>query len=127
MTNFVEKERKQYVKILTTIEQFDIMTILPCSKIRGKSSEEKKMKQFIELTTESIKGRAVDVGFRVLLPVVVIDSFALTILVADSNEAVCLFEFECLNTVFFNVGDESFSTFCNRSGMSIIFDLFVVL
>jgi len=44
MTNFVEKERKQYVKILTTIEQFDIMTILPCSKIRGKSSEEKKMK-----------------------------------------------------------------------------------
>jgi hypothetical protein len=48
------------------------------------------------------------------------DSLALTILIDESNEDVCLLEFECLNVGL----DESFSTFCNRSGMSIVLDLF---
>jgi hypothetical protein len=79
----------------------------------------------VKLTTESIKGRAVDVGFRVLLPVVVIDSLALTILTAESKEAVNRFEFECFSGGLDSVATVgSFSTFCNRSGKSVILNLF---
>ena len=81
----------------------------------------------IKLTMESMSGRAVDVGFRVELLVVVMDSFVLSMLVADSNEAVCLLEFECFKIGCVDFPDGSFSTFCNRSGMSIVFNLFVVV
>ena len=76
----------------------------------------------MELTTESIKGRAVEVGFRLLLPVVAVESLALAILPVESNEAVSRFEFECLNPDLdkgASVG--SFSTFCSKSGISIVF------
>ena len=76
-----------------------------------------------QLTTESIRGRAVDVGFRVPLVVVLIDSLALIILVDESNDEVCRLEFEWRRRDLFKFVVGSFSTFCNRSGMSMAFPL----
>lgn len=86
------------------------------------------------LTTDNINGRAVEVGRRVLLFVVLIESLALTILVVESKEVVCRLEFECfkvLRVVPLGVAVledvVSFSTFRRRSGMSIVFALLIVV
>lgn len=83
------------------------------------------------LTTESIRGRAVDVGFRVLLFVVLIESLALTILTVESNEVVCRLEFECRKVDLLGTPADadggSLSTLRRRSGMSIVFDFAAAL
>lgn len=84
----------------------------------------KKKKHFTPvLTKDNINGRAVDVGLRVVLFVVLIESVALIILTVESNDVVCRLEFECFNVprviVLLNAG--SLSTFRRRSGMSIVF------
>ena len=81
---------------------------------------------FDALTKESMRGLAVDVGFRPLVLFVVrIDSLALTMLTVESNEVVCRLEFECRRMALAGVllDGGSFSTFLSRSGISIVFDL----
>jgi hypothetical protein len=78
---------------------------------------------FEVLTTESINGLAVEVGFRLVLFVVMIESLALIILLVESNEVVCRLEFECLRIALDGMLlAGSFSTLRKRSGMSMVFD-----
>lgn len=75
------------------------------------------------MLSEIISGRAVDVGRRKLL-FVVIDSLALTMLTVESNDVVCRLEFECLSVGRDGcVDDGSLSTFRKRSGISTGFDV----